>query len=174
MWFDSSIASSHLQIPMGILNTALNASTFTIETWVYRTTGGGSYQCILSGNSDTMDIVINGSNMFITSNTSNGTHIIDGAYTQYLPVNTWVHLALVCQEGTYYLYFNGINRATGTGATGNNNRSTDYTTNYTYWLGARGDMYGIGYLDDFRITTGIARYPNGTTFTPPTAAFPTN
>ena len=30
-----------------------------------------------------------------------------------------------------------------------------------------------GYLDDIRLTNGYCRYPNGTTFTPPTASLPT-
>lgn len=32
--------------------------------------------------------------------------------------------------------------------------------------------YFNGWIDDVRITKGVCRYPSGTTFTPPTAAFP--
>jgi hypothetical protein len=81
--------------------------------------------------------------------------------------NTWMHVALVRYSGTTKLYVNGTGDAALTA-------SSD-TTNYTATYLALGGVYGgnplNGYIQDFRITVGVARYTSN--FTAPTAAFPT-
>jgi hypothetical protein len=78
-----------------------------------------------------------------------------------LPLNTWAHLALVRNGSTTTLYLNGTSVASGT--------STNPTDNTSpLQMGTSGF---IGYINDFRITNGLARYTSN--FTPPTAAFPT-
>jgi hypothetical protein len=90
-------------------------------------------------------------------------------YSPIVPAaaNTWMHVALVRYSGTTKLYVNGTGDAALTA-------SSD-TTNYTATYLALGGLYGgnslNGYIQDFRITVGVARYTAN--FTPPTAAFPT-
>ena len=90
-------------------------------------------------------------------------------YSPIVPAaaNTWMHVALVRYSGTTKLYVNGTGDAALTA-------SSD-TTNYTATYLALGGVYGgnslNGYIQDFRITVGVARYTAN--FTPPTAAFPT-
>ena len=88
-----------------------------------------------------------------------------------IPSSTWQHVALVKQSSTLRLYVDGVQAASTTiGNGGTVNNAPDVFT-----IG-RGGAYNAdyynGYVDDFRWTKGVARYPNGTTFTPPAAAFP--
>jgi hypothetical protein len=82
-------------------------------------------------------------------------------------LNTWNHVA-VCKSGTTTtLYLNGVSVGTTTASPAN-------STNFVY-VGA--NLVGTsvywplnGYIDDFRLTKGVARYTSN--FTPPTAPFP--
>jgi len=82
-------------------------------------------------------------------------------------LNTWNHVA-VCRSGTTTtLYLNGVSVGTTTASPAN-------STNFVY-VGA--NLVGTsvywplnGYIDDFRLTKGVARYTSN--FTPPTAPFP--
>ena len=75
-----------------------------------------------------------------------------------------MHLALVRNGSTLTLYVNGVSEATSTqtaAVVGTANR---------WWIGTAGDSiagsYFNGYVDDLRVTNGIARYTAN--FTPPT------
>jgi len=91
-----------------------------------------------------------------------GTNV--GSNSAVLATGTWYHIAVVRNSGAVTVYVNGNVHATGTAAgncTGQNLCIGGYySTSYLY----------NGYIDDLRITKGIARYT--TTFTPPTSAFP--
>jgi hypothetical protein len=81
-----------------------------------------------------------------------------------VPLNAWVHLALVRSAGTTVMYVNGSSVA-----------STTTSFNDTAGGGiiggfCDGGTYSPnGYLDEYRITKGVARYTAN--FTPPTQAF---
>jgi len=79
--------------------------------------------------------------------------------------NTWVHLALARSQGSTRLFINGT-QSGSTYADSNN-----YIQSPVY-IGARWDSLGstAGYIDDLRITRGVARYDAN--FVPPTAPFP--
>jgi hypothetical protein len=83
-----------------------------------------------------------------------------------VPVTTWTHFALVRNGTDTDLYINGTSVIA----------LTSDTTNYnTPYIGIGGiydnSSYLLnGYIDDLRITKGVARYTAN--FTPPTAAFP--
>ena len=85
-------------------------------------------------------------------------------------VGSWSHIALVRSGSTFTLYVNGV--ASGT----NTSSQTVSGTSDNIRIGTASDEVGggynySGYLDDYRVTKGVARYT--TNFTPPTAAFPT-
>lgn len=88
-----------------------------------------------------------------------------GASTAVLSSNTWYHLAL-CRSASNWTYFvNGVN-------SGGYTQSLNITDS-NFLLGKVGDSasyYVNAYIDDLRITKGVARYTSN--FTPPTAPFP--
>ena len=107
-------------------------------------------------------LYLNGSNSILWHNDSGSTAINGGTVS----ASTWTHIAVVRSGSTITLYKNGT--ASGTQTSGQ-----AFTTAGLLRIG--GGIVGNGndfngYIDDLRITKGIARYT--TTFTPPTSAFP--
>jgi hypothetical protein len=81
--------------------------------------------------------------------------------------NTWYHLAIVRFGSTFTLYVNGVSESTN-----NSTASIDSAgLNWTVGVGsiANGD-YLNGYIDNLRVTKGIARYTSN--FTPPAYELP--
>jgi len=93
----------------------------------------------------------------------NGASSVSGSLV--VPVGSWSHVAATMNSGTLRLFLNGVLDAYGTPARGI--ESLD-----PLWVGREGSSSSTpmnGYIDDLRITRGVARYT--TTFTPP-ARFP--
>jgi hypothetical protein len=89
------------------------------------------------------------------------------AWSSEIALNTWHHLAYVRYNNKVYMYVNGTATDSGTTIGSLRNNSTSVL------IGKR--IYGTytnAYLDDIRITKGLARYTAN--FTPPTAAFYTS
>lgn len=145
-------------------NQQLGTGNFTIECWLYLAATGTARGIVGKGGSTT--------GWLLSTNTSNavvftyGTSTITSTGT--LSGTTWYHIAVV-REGTgtnqTKIYIGGTNDGTGT-------VSTDFTQTNAGYVGANrtgGDPMN-GYIDDLRITKGVARYTAN--FTAPTAAFP--
>ena len=82
--------------------------------------------------------------------------------------NTWYHTALVLSGSTLTYYLNGVADGSFTGVTVGNAS----TTNPQIGQANTGSEMYNGYIDDLRVTRGVARYT--TNFTPPTAPLPTS
>tara|TARA_B100001939_G_scaffold314619_1_gene299190 strand:+ start:1280 stop:2008 length:729 start_codon:yes stop_codon:yes gene_type:complete len=80
-----------------------------------------------------------------------------------LTVDTWKHIAVVRNAGTLTVYVDGT--SVGSASTANWGGSTGTLRIGTYFGNSR---VGYFYMDDLRITKGIARYTGN--FTPPTTA----
>ena len=149
---------------------------FTIETWIYRTGVNANTSRVWGANGDffnNVDISINGSGQLSSYGTTDGTtwnawaaHTIG-----LITANQWVHIAVVRNGGTVTAYING------TGVTLTSALGSSVLTNGAGGAAFRSiggqttpDRGLAGYIDDFRVTKGIARYTS--TFTPPTAPFP--
>ena len=79
--------------------------------------------------------------------------------------NVWYHVAITCSSGTTRLFLDGqLEASTSTTAS----LTSTQPVGIGYEL--RGSEFLNGYIDDFRITKGVARYTSN--FTPPTAPFP--
>jgi hypothetical protein len=152
---------------------AFGTGDFTIECWAYRSTGNDNGILQISSTAGglqanvTTNLVIGSWNSARVYIQANNTYYISTSITN--TVNTWNHYALVRSSGVTKLYFNG-NLVTDIGTSG---AITD-TTNYTGTYLAIGGYYSTsylwnGYIDELRITKGVARYTSN--FTPSTTQF---
>lgn len=141
---------------------------FTIECWAYCTNlagGTGNVMEIIDFRSSTINearptLAIQNSQFLYFANGSN--RIVSST----ISANTWYHVAVVRSSGSTKLYVNGTNVGVTYADTNNYLDGTPTIGNYL-----PNPIYGFaGYIDDVRLTKGIARYTAN--FTPPTQAFP--
>jgi hypothetical protein len=81
--------------------------------------------------------------------------------------DTWYHFVFQSKAGVYNIFQDGVSVATATPAPTNWGESAQPITIGSLYL--NGEQFS-GYIDELRITKGVARYT--APFTPPTAAFP--
>mgnify|MGYP003338848873 FL=1 len=145
-------------------NTVLSLTNdFTLEFWVYQTGTGSSYDTVVSDASST-SLIIRGSGsspgIFVTGSSSNIANTLTFAN------NTWHHIAVCRASGTYKAFKDGTDITTAT-------ITNTATLSLALFSIGKDTQYGrnfVGYVDEFRLTVGVARY--AANFTPPTAPFP--
>lgn len=145
----------------------LNATgDFTFECWIYDTSVDNYPQLAINSSN-------NGFFLYTGNGATSGSnkvlrHWNGGSVTNFsteLPQSQWYHFALVRSGSTVKLYING---------TADSTTRTDSGTylmgqSSTLTIGADGGGNDFrGYINDLRITNGLARYT--TNFTPPTSA----
>ena len=147
--------------------SSLNATgDFTMEVWIYNSSTS-DYPCLLTNSASSGEL-----SCYLASTTSNQILRLwnNSAVTNFsttLPQNQWYHFALVRSGSTVKLYVNGTADSTtrsDSGTYGWGSQSNLHIGGYP----TRTDYNFEGYLDDFRLTVGAARYT--TNFTPPTTA----
>lgn len=170
-------SSSYLSIPNST-DFAFGSGDFTIECWVYQTaTPSGSaiitetfqptgYVNFTIGYGTTVGLQT-GALPFIGF--FNGSAWTGAVATQAQPNNEWYHIAYVRSGSTHTMYINGVSKATFTSAVAMPT-GTDPILIGRRWDTAGTASYFSGYVDDVRITKGVARYTAD--FTPSTSAFP--
>jgi hypothetical protein len=144
---------------------SLGTGDFTVETWVNFSNISNS-PCICSG-------FVDASNGWYFQYYSNniefalgGTAIISRAAT--VSNGTWYHMAVTRSGGTLRAFLDGVQQgATVTGNTSNLNVTNGFYVGILNSSFAPTTRTFAGYLDDLRITRGVARYT--TNFTPPTS-----
>jgi hypothetical protein len=84
--------------------------------------------------------------------------------TAALSTGVWAHIAFVRKDNVCFIYKNGVFQSS--------QANTQDFSQQTFSVGAAGNGSGPvnGYMDDLRITKGVARYIAN--FTPPAAPFP--
>jgi hypothetical protein len=161
----------HLSIPAGTVDLQFGAQDFTIECWVYRLdTNTGT---IAIGQADLASA--SGSSWLLYVSSSLASDIYSGSTTYGVTspnpsINTWAHVALTRSGGTLRSFLDGaiVGTNTSLGATSVNNGSTAYPNTIG---GLANGLRGLnGYIDDLRITKGVARYTAN--FTPPQNQLP--
>jgi hypothetical protein len=167
MLFDGN--GGYLSIP-NTEESDLYAGDFTIEFWI-RINNTTGLRTIFATGWPIAIYVSSGSILVVVKNNVNASdpNLISGlSGTGVLSTTEWTHIALtrtaVGSSNTFKIFKNGTEVASQT-ATGSIARS-----NAPYFgIGNSPifDSYFNGYIDDLRITKGIARYT--TTFTPPGA-----
>jgi hypothetical protein len=154
----------------------IGAADATIECWWYPTatpSGGGLITFNWPNGSIPFTIGF-GSGIGVSSGSFpyfgyyTGTTWIGTIGTAALANNQWYHIAAVQRAGMLYLYINGTQ--IGTAVAGGAMPSVQILNQYIQ-IGRRWDGVGYctGYLDEVRVTVGIAQYTAN--FTPPTAPF---
>lgn len=171
---------SYLTVPD---NTAFEfeSGAFTIEAWIYFASHSGNKVIAAKSNRNeaggigTFAIIINPDTKLKCLASSDSGPLdanwkIDLTGTTTLSTNTWHHVAFGRSGNTFALYVNGTQEATTT------NSLTLVNNAQVLTIGTLGYTSGTfvndfnGYIDDLRITKGVARYTAN--FTPPSAPFP--
>jgi hypothetical protein len=149
-------------------------SDFTIECWVYFTNSSRGYQGIIgahSGSDQTGWVLYLETNNILTFNSGAGsgwTGAVSSGET--ITPNEWHHIAVSRSGSSLRIFIDGTLKGTITSnvniASGSVIDIGDYTCLNQYGY----NFTMSGYIDELRITKGIARYTS--TFSIPTEAFP--
>jgi len=136
---------------------------FTIEFW-WRATAGSSGGLV--------DLGFNYGGIGIYQSTSLRVRAagIDEINVALFSLNQWVHVALSRSSTSLRLFFDGIQQ--GATVSNSTNLSNSFANIAVGAFVSGGSYFATpaAYIDDLRITKGIARYTAN--FTPPTAPFP--
>lgn len=144
---------------------------FTVEAWVKRQ-GSGTWQAIVGQWNNTTDTswsmhVGTGNDLVFFTRTASTDYYL-GTYPVVLPADEWVHCAVSRQGGTLRMFVGGVLAASRADVAGLSFGVTGTVLRVgravvtTDWF--------TGYVDDLRITKGVARYTEN--FTPPEQTFP--
>ena len=137
----------------------------TVELWIYQTVSSvGAYKVIVG---DNVYSSVGGWTLYSYNNQLNlwkgGTELIAPSGT--LTLNSWNYVVWTRQSGNNRIFING----TQVGSTVSD--STNYTSTAIYVGSSKTNTLNFaGYMDELRITKGVARYTSN--FTPPNAPFP--
>lgn len=160
LFFDGAI-STYIDFPSS--STIVNTGDLTIEGWVYPTASTvGAVYSNLSANASSHNLLyVSGTSLqwYFDANSN-------VAASNLALLNQWTHFALVRSGTTCTIYTGGVAMSSascpnnvGTTATTLRLAGAQWSTAYPY----------SGYIDDFRITRGKARYLSN--FVPPTAPY---
>lgn len=143
-------------------NLAFGTGDFTIEFWLNSSDGNANLIGITTNASGNWNLVLAGSSLYWQNQYSQA-NLYNRSATSILDGN-WHHIAITRSSGTSRMFFDGVVQGASVSDT------TSYVSAHNMQIGSSG-VYGDlnGYIDDLRITKGIARYTSN--FTPPTAAF---
>jgi hypothetical protein len=148
-----------------VSNPALNLGTgsFTVEAWINLSAMSSDYFVISAAGTGGAFFGFQGS-----TNIGYGRNAVAWDYTvaSGMSVGVWYHIAWCRSSTSMRIFVNG----TQVGTTQTTSQAYDLTTTSTN-VANQGLYYLNGYIQDLRITKGIARYTAN--FSVPTAAFPT-
>ena len=166
--FAPGTAGAHLNVSNV---TNFGTGDFTIEFWMNPTAGTGDLRAMLDNNlaqgegQQWFSIQQNGSNGLTLG--YNSVQVI--VTSNVIPLNSWTHVALTRSGTAMRMYANGVAIGSYTIPAGN-----VFGGNTILNIGQQGSgsRYYQGYMDDLRITKGVARYTGTSSFSVPAAAFP--
>jgi hypothetical protein len=134
-----------------------------MEAWVYMTTSSSSEMALFGVDVTTGPLFeIYLQKLYLGSR---GTAYDVGASVT-VPQNTWTHLAITRRSGAVTLWQDGV-------SVGSGNVTRDYPVGPIVvgtFDRTGGSAFFQGYIDDLRVTKGVARYTAN--FTPPQVALP--
>ena len=160
MYFDGSGDYIVSQEPV-----KLGTQDFTAECWLYYQSG-----LELMGNRTTSDsggfsVRISSTTLTVGNSSGTGFGSVFSGSTSSL-TNAWHHIAVSRSSGVTKIYVDGTSIASHSTSI-NFSLSNPFVIGYAYTNGSGADSIQ-GWIQDFRITNGLARYTAN--FTPPTAS----
>jgi len=146
---------------LSILDNAdfdFSGGTFTIDCWI-RPTDLSSIRTIFqqgTGAGDKCQFFVNTDGSLEFAVTAASSVVVDvKTAASVIAVDTWYHVALMENGNTWTLFVNGGLAATSTDA----QRCANYTGNVYIGIDYDGSSSAFqGYIDEFRITAGVARF----------------
>jgi hypothetical protein len=167
MYFDGT--GDYLVFPNS-QNFAFGSGDFTVEAWVYL--AASKLQPVM----DTRLVNANLTGIALAFDVNNYPYVyVNNAvlFTSSTPVSlsTWTHVAMVRANGIITLYVNGTKPSTGSASNSTNLVDTALTVGSVIdYRDTSSTLHFNGFMDDLRITKGVARYLAN--FTPPQQALP--
>jgi len=160
----------------GFIDTQMSAfeydADFTIEGWFFFNTNNVGYQGMVgttAGGDQQGHILITEANNTIAFLGATATTWNTVCNSSQVPsTNAWHHIAVSRSGSTVRLFYNGTQIGSTTSSNFIRSGTSMRVGGYQFFPG--GARSFNGYIDDLRITKGVARYTSN--FTPPTAPFP--
>ena len=175
MYFDGN--GDYLSVPNSS-NFVFGSSPFTIEMWVNPAgnQGSGAQKYLFGKRASTS--IYNSVLSFLTYNTttlkyslsfyaagSSSSWMISSTTGYVINPNTWNHIAIVRNAPFWTVYVNGVAQTSVNNTNNAFESGTDPFVVGSVSTTNPGTSGFAGYIDDFRVTKGIARYTGS--FTPP-------
>jgi hypothetical protein len=159
MFFDGT--GDYLRIPTSQTNS-LGSGDWTIEFWIYRAGSGNQIFYDQRNTATQVAVTIFNDGNNILQFFVNGANRITGPT---FPSSIWTHVAVSKFNSSTRMFVNGVQ-------VGSTYADTNTYVNNPIFVGAQFDGSGTlnGYIDDLRVTLGIARYTQN--FIPPSVALP--
>jgi hypothetical protein len=149
------------------------SGNFTVEVFVRFNVATGTQmlfgQWQNPGTSKAWAIRLNSGALEWLASTDGSTQLTDMTYAWSPSTGTWYHVCVDYNGSKYRLYVDGVMRASSTTA------RTLFNSTYVLSLGSDAATLSWplnGWLDELRITKGVARYASDSGYSVPSAAFP--
>ena len=145
---------------------------FTIDFWIYPVDTGQWYEIINQGWTSGDDSFLIGIDFGSTNKlqfyyTTDGSTDIATGYTGAISTTSWTHIAVVRNSTTIKTYRNGVEEVSYSAGS-----DTIHNSSESLYVGLRetGGGFGAqGYIDEIRVSKGIARWTEN--FTPPSRPY---
>jgi hypothetical protein len=138
---------------LSITGESLSTNDFTVEAWIYVAIPSSAFIIFDSRNADQSDIGF----AFYTNSSGKlvfgrGTTFVATAGSTTVSANTWYHAALTRSSGVVRGFLNGVKEFEVT--------DTKTFSNPTWRVGQGISLgtFSAGYIQDLRVTNGLARY----------------
>lgn len=156
---------------------AFGTDPFTLELWVYQS-AWTVWQLIAHRGSGTTDVawsvatIAGGAIEFIGNDGTNSVQFSSSTTGTDRPLRSWAHIAVDRDAtGKYRIYINGKMVASSTSTVQN---LKNISRNMTIGSDDAGNIAFSGFMDEIRITRGVARYASDAGFPTPEKRFPRN
>ena len=134
-------------------NPIVSTEDHTHEAWVYPTGGDATYKGFFASAHPSSGAGISVSKDKAIGPQGGSSDLI--TFNPVVPDNEWSHVVLQRQDGVHYLYRNGVLQGTSTTSIDFSNSNLRLASRYA----DNTNRMFAGYIHDFRVSKGLARYP---------------